>query len=443
MSVIEQEHPHHISTGKVIMVLLLLAAIVAAVGVAGYLPRKHREAAAERAAQDEKTDLPAVTAVKVHRAPSDVEIVLPGNISAVSEAALFARAAGYVRKRYVDIGDRVRTGQLMAEIEAPELDQQVAQARAAVSQAQQQLGQTKAALVQAQSQRDLAKVTSDRYANLVQRGAVARQDADQQLTNFKSADALVAAQQANVGAGEENVAQAQANLQRVLALQEFKSVRSPINGIVTVRNIDVGSLISAAGAGQGSATPTAASTAGSAGGNEMYRVAQIGTVRILESVPQQNAPSITIGMPAEVSVNELPDRKFIGKVVRTSNSFDPGSRTMLVEVQVANPDGKLLPGMYAEVRFRSHRPSPPLLIPGDALITNAAGPQVAVLLAEAGTQGRKIHLQNVSVGRDYGPETEITGGLEGTETVVINPGDDVREGAVVKAESAPKGAAKQ
>lgn len=437
-----ENHPHHISKGKVFLVLLLLALLAGAVGLAGYLPRKHREEAAAQAAHEQQTDLPVVTAAHVRRAPADSDLILPGTITPLSEASIYARAAGYVRKRYVDIGDHVRAGQLMAEIEAPELDQQVAQAKAAVSQSQQQLGQARAALVQSQAQRDMAKVTADRYANLVQKGAVARQDADQQVTNYKSSDALVSAQQANVGAAQDNVSEAQANLQRVISLQDFKNVRAPLSGIVTARNIDVGALISSAGAGQGM-SPMSVTGQASANGNEMFRVAQIGTVRILENVPQANAPTVSLGMPADVRVNEVSNRIFPGRVARTANSLDPASRTMLVEVQVANPDGKLLPGMYVDVTFRSRRTAPPVLVPGDALITNAAGPQIAVLQPAQNSKGMRIHLQPVQVGRDYGPETEISAGLDGTEIVVMNPGDEVHEGAVVKAEISKKGPAKQ
>ena len=454
--------PHHISPGKVIFVIVLLALVVGAIAVAGYLPMKAREEAAAAAAKEEKVTLPRVGAVMVKRAAQDSEVVLPGTISALAEASVFARASGYVKKRYVDIGDHVKAGQLMAEIEAPELDQQVAQARAAVSQAQQQLGQAKASLLQAQSQRDLAKITSPRYNNLVTKGAVARQDADTQDAAFKTSEALVAAQEANVSAAAENVRQAEANLQRILSLQDFKSVRAPFAGIVTVRNIEVGSLISANGGGQGISGNSAA--AGSATGNEMYRVAQVGTVRILENVPQANAPGIHVGMPSEITVTEFPGRKFLGKVARTSNELDPASRTMLVEVQVNNADGKLLPGMYAEVHFRSHRDNPPFLIPGDSVIAANSGPQVAILQEPdtAGDNGnpetrgaKKVHLLAVQLGRDFGTQTEIIAGLQGTEMVVTNPSDDVREGALVKAEvsagrggsdkgatPAPKGAAK-
>jgi len=433
----EPPHEHHISRGKLFVVALILVAVVIAVALAGYLPRRKREAQASAAAREEKTVLPTVTAAYARRAPTNTELLLPASISPVVEASIFARASGYVRKRYVDIGDHVRQGQLMAEIETPELDQQVAQGRAAVAQAQQQLGQTQAALIQAQAQRDLAKLTWDRYKNLVDRGAVARQDADTQETTYRTSAALVGQQEANVRAAQENVHQSQANLDRLIALQEYQRVRAPFAGIVTARNIDVGYLISAAGAGQGVSPMQlgGGASANGAGGNEMYRVAQIGVLRILVSVPQANAPGIQLGMPAEITVTEYPGRIFQGKVARTSNSLDPNSRTMLVEVQAHNGDGKLLPGMYAEVRFRNHRDSPPLLIPGDALIVSSSGLQIASLLDAADQNGgdaktKRVHLQPVQVGRDYGAETEILSGALDGQLVVVNPGDEVREGAL-------------
>jgi multidrug efflux pump subunit AcrA (membrane-fusion protein) len=429
------EHPHHIAPGKVILVAVLLAALVAAIALAGYLPRKHREEAAASAANQEKIDLPVVTAARVRRASQDSEVQLPGTLSALIEASIYARAPGYVRKRYADIGDRLREGQLMAEIDAPELDQQVAQSRALVSQAEQQLSQARSALVQAEAQRDLAKVTSARYNNLVTRGAIARQDADTQESTYKTAEALVEAQQASVRASGDNVLQAQANLQRVIDLQEYKNVRAPFNGVVTARNIDTGALISAGGAGQG-VSPMSVGGAQAANGNEMFRMAQIDTIRMLTSVPQANAPDIFPGMPADVTVLEFQNRKFAGKVTRTTNSLDPNSRTLLVEVQVPNRDGKLLPGMYAQVHFRSHRDAPPLLVPGDTLIAGASGLQVAVLLdaPQEGKGTKKVHVQSVQIGRDYGTETEIQSGLAGSELLVVNPGDDVKEGAFVRAE---------
>ncbi len=432
---LDAPRPHHISAGKVMLMVIVFALIVLGVGLLGYLPRKHREEAAAAAAKQERTEFPTVTMARVKRSLANSDVVLPGTLSALTEASIYARAAGYVRKRYVDIGDHVRAGQLLAEIDAPELDQQVAQARAAVSQARQQLAQTQSALVQAQAQRDLAKVTAQRYNNLVTRGAVARQDADTQQTNYSSSEALVSAQEATVRAGEDNVKQAQANLERVISLQDYKNVRAPFTGIVTARNVDAGALISNTGAGQG-ASPMSTGATPAANGNEMFRVAQIDTIRMLISVPQSDAPGIRVGMPADLTVNEFPNRTFNGKVNRTTGSLDPNTRTMLVEVQVPNRDGRLLPGMYAEVHFRAHRDAPPLLVPGDTFITTNAGPQVAIL-EDAPNGAKRIHMQPVRIGRDYGTETEIVAGLEGNEMLVVNPGDEVREGAMVRVESAP------
>jgi multidrug efflux pump subunit AcrA (membrane-fusion protein) len=343
------------------------------------------------------------------------------------EASIFARAAGYVNKRYADIGDKVKEDQLLAEIETPELDQQAAQARAAVAQARQQVGQVRAALLQAQAQRDLAKVTWERYQVLVGKGAVARQDADTQEAGFKSADALVAAQDANLAAGEDNVRQAQANLDRLVTLLDFRKVKAPFAGVVTVRNVDAGSLISPSGGGQGN-SPQPGGTSAGASGNELFRVAQTGTLRILTSAPQSSLPYIAVGMAADVTFNEFPGRKFVGRVVRMSNSLEPNSRTMLVEVHIQNPDGKLYPGMYADVHFSLNRPNPPLLVPGESIIAGNSGLQVAVL------RDLVVHLQPVVTGRDYGTETEIVNGLEAGDLIVVGPGDDVREGVTVKAE---------
>ena len=431
-------HEHHIAPWKVVLGLVIAALLVAAVALFGYLPRKHREQAASNAAKEEASTVPGVSVTRVKTAPRDTEVLLPGSLSPLTESSIYARASGYVRKRYVDIGDHVREGQLMADIETPDLDQQVAQGRAAVAQAQQQLSQTKSAVVQAEAQRDLAKVTNDRYQNLVKRGAIAQQDADTQAANLRTSQAIVEAQQANVGAADENVRAAQASLERIISLQEFQKVRAPFTGVVTARNVDVGSLINATGAGQGF-SQTQQTGGSNAGGYEMFRVAQMHVLRIYVNVPQANAPGIQVGMPADITVTEFTGRKFTGKVTRTANSLDPTARTMLTEVQIANKDGKLYPGMYAQIRFSNHRNVPPLLVPGDALIAGANGLQVAVLRDnEGGEEGtKKLHMQSVQVARDYGAETEVTQGLLATDVVVVNPGDEVREGAIVRPEASP------
>lgn len=428
-------HPHHISRGKVAAGALLCVLIVVGAWLGGYLPHRNQEAAAVAAANNEKSAIPVVTTTVVRSAPQDSDLLLPGSISSVSEASIFARAAGYVSKRYVDIGDHVKAGQLMAEIVAPDLDQQVSQARAQVAVAKQQLGQARASLIQAEAQRDLANATLARYQGLIKTGAVAQQEYETQVSGSKTAEALVVSQQANVAGSQENVNQAQANLDRVIALQEFKSVRAPFDGVVTARNVDVGYLISSTGGGLG-ATPATqpGASQNSANGNEMFRVAQVDKLRIYISVPQSAAASVQVGMPASITIAELPGREFPGKVTRTANVLDPNARTLLTEVELSSQGGKLLPGMYATVRLRSHREVPPLLVRGDALLANAAGTSVAVLQdAGRGNGQKRVHIQHVQVGRDYGAETEISSGLHDGDVVVINPGDEVREGAIVSA----------
>jgi multidrug efflux pump subunit AcrA (membrane-fusion protein) len=439
-----ETHGHHISRGKVMLIAFALVVIVVGAWLAGYVPRRNQENAAVAAANDVKTEIPPVSTTVVRQAAADVDLVLPGSVSALEEASIYARATGYVRKRYVDIGDHVKEGQLLAELDAPDLDQQVAAARAAVGQAKQQLGMTRASLIQAEAQRDLAKATLIRYVGLVKDGAVAQQDYETQVSNSKTADALVVAQQANVNGSQDNVNAAQANLDRVIALQEFKNVRAPFAGVVTVRNVDVGYLISSNGGGQGNspATQSGATPAAPSFGNEMFRVAQLGTLRIFVGVPQAVASVMHPGMPATVTFADRPGKEYQAKVTRTAGTLDPSARTLLTEVQMPNGDAKLFPGMYASVHFRNHRDSPPLLVRGDALITSAAGIQVALLSdAQQGRGLKTVHLTPVQPGKDYGADMEILGGLKVGDTVVINPSDEVREGVVVKPYAGQTGAA--
>jgi multidrug efflux pump subunit AcrA (membrane-fusion protein) len=436
-----EAHPHHISKAKVITVSVILVLLVVGAWLAGYLPHRNQEQAAADAALIEKNSVPVVTTAIVRSAPADIDIVLPGSVSSVSEASIFARAAGYVTKRYVDIGDHVKAGQLMAEIVAPDLDQQVAQARAQVALAQQQLGQAKATLLQAQAQRDLAQATLKRYEGLVKLGAVAQQDYETQVSNAKTSEALVTADQANINASQENVNQAQANLDRVIALQDYKNVRAPFDGVVTVRNVDVGYLISSTGGGLGYSPATQPGAAqNAANGNEMFRVSQTGKLRIYVSVPQSLAASIQVGTKAMVSIAELPGKEFPATVTRASTILDPSARTMLTELELGNQGGKLLSGMYASIKFRSHRDTPPLLVRGDALIGGASGTSAAILKDAGLPNGeKKVHIEHVTVGRDYGAETEIMSGLQAGDVAVVNPGDEVREGAILK--PAPRPAA--
>jgi RND family efflux transporter MFP subunit len=377
----------------------------------GYLPRRERLRTLVAASEKEEHSLPVVNTARVRRGTAASELALPGNIQAITDAPIYARADGYVLKRYVDIGDRVAAGQVLAEIETPDLDQQVHQARANLLQARSALAQAEANLVQAKSTEHLAQLTVERWKVLVARGVLARQDGDQKEADYEVAVANRKAQEANVSAAQSSVTAAEANLERLLDLQGFEKITAPFAGLITARNFDVGALVASGGVS----------------GHELFHMAQIGVVRIFVDVPQSYAPFIRTGLEAAVTLEQIPNRSFTGKVARTSQSLDPNTRTLLTEVDVPNQAALLLPGMYARVSLRTVSAEPPLLVPGDALVTRANGTRVAVV-AENGA----VHFQRVSVGRDYGTETEVLSGLEGGELVIINPTDDVREGARVK-----------
>jgi len=348
----------------------------------------------------------------------------------------------------VDIGDRVNADQLLAEIDAPDLDQQVSQAKAAVAQAESQLGQAQATLQQLVATRDLANITWERYKVLTASGAVSRQDGDMQSTAAKTAEANVAAGEKSVHAAEEFVRASKAELQRLVTLQGYERITAPFAGIITARNVDVGALISTTGSSQGPARPSGTAPSDVPGGGEIFRVAEIAKLRILVSVPQMYLPSIQVGQAAKVSVQERPNLSFPGKVTRTSSSLDAASRTLLTEVQVDNPTGVLLPGMYALIRFIAQRADPPFLVPGAALVVRASGTMLAVLQPLTGNDAalkqtgvrtsaeldglRRVHFVAVKPGRDYGTVLEILEGLRGDEEVVVDPGDAVKEGALVQ-----------
>jgi RND family efflux transporter MFP subunit len=258
----------------------------------------------------------------------------------------------------------------------------------------------------------------------------------------------VTAGEKNVVAAREFVHAAKATLDRLITLQGYEKVTSPFAGIVTARNVDVGALISTTGSTQGPSRPNPASPSDVASGGEIFRVAQIGRLRVLVSLPQSEASGIHVGQPASVSIEELPNRSFSGQITRTSNALDATSRTLLTEVQVANPTGVLLPGMYTTVRFATNRVVPPFLVPDASLVVEANGTSVAVLqplnqseLEKATAAGvdrtvlvraRIVHFQNVQPGRDYGTTLEILDGLQDGDYVVVNPGDAVKEGAIVQ-----------
>jgi multidrug efflux pump subunit AcrA (membrane-fusion protein) len=438
---------HPGSWGKPLAAVAILGA-AAAVYLLGYLPRERTRKQIDDAARIRRTTPPLVNSAVVRRAASSTELLLPGNITPITEAYIYARAAGYLKRRYVDIGDQVRAGQKLADIEAPDLDQQVSQAQAALAQAQGQLGQAQAALEQLIATRDLAELTWQRYKVLTADGAVSKQDGDNQSTAAKTSQANVVAQQKTVRATEEFVRANEATVDRLLALQGYERITAPFDGIITARNVDVGALISATGSTLGPARSNGAAPSDVPSGGEIFRLAEIGKLRILIGVPQTNAPGVRVGQTATVSVQQIPSLSFKGKVTRTSSSLDAQSRTLLTEVDVDNPNGVLLPGMYAMVSFVTDRIDPPLLVPDAALVVRASGTVLAVLQpltpeeqqkdrtdgidAATLTRVRRVHFQTVEPGRDYGIELEIVHGLKSGAEVVVDPNDAVQEGALVQ-----------
>lgn len=420
------------------LVIGLLALTFVGLFLFGYRHYLRRQSIVVEAAQSEQTSLPIVNVTKVSRGTPELELTLPGNVSPLTEAYVYARAAGYVKQRYVDIGDRVSENQLLAEIEAPELDQQVAQARATLAQANNQLDQAKADDVDARAKLELARVTWDRYKALVDHGAISRQDGDQQLATFRSASAAVDSVAARIGSAQGNIVAVRANLDRLVSMQDFEKVRAPFGGVITARNFDVGALISATGSSLGQVPSLGAGQSAGSQGSELFRIARVDVVRVLINVPEKDAPGIRIGDGASIECQALPGHRFTGRITRTASAVDLNSRTMLIEVEVRNQDFVLLPGMFVQVRLATMRAQPPLRIPGAAVITNAKGLFVAVLedLRPQDKQtdhanARRIHMQEIEAGRDYGQELEVIKGLQGWEYVVMNPGDEIEEGAIV------------
>jgi RND family efflux transporter MFP subunit len=389
------------------LLALVLVVLIAAGFLKGYLPHRRNEATLAAEAGTASKELPTVTVVSVEQSAATGTLILPGNIEALTEAPVLARATGYIQKRYVDIGDRVKAGQLLAEIEAPELDQQVNQAHAALDQTRAALEQASANQEQGQAQERLAKVTAERWKNLVSKGVVSRQENDTYQSQWAVAQANVSALEKAVASARSNINAAQANLSRLTELQSYKSVRAPFAGVITVRNVDVGALVNE-------------------GNTLLFRLAQNDRLRTYVNVPQADADSVHVGQIAHLSILDFAGHQFAGAVTRTANSLDPATRTLLTEVQVSNSGGLLLPGMYAQVDLTTPRKHPSLLIPGDTLVVRSAGPEVGVVGAD-----HVVHFQRLQLGRDFGDKIEVLSGLAAGQQVVVNPGDSVQEGATV------------
>jgi RND family efflux transporter MFP subunit len=369
--------------------LLLLGSL----GMGGW---RHYQAELAVAAtlQKNRGAVPEVRVAAVRASEGKITVSLPATTTAFEAANIFARTSGYIEKRYVDIGDRVKAGTLLAEITAPELDHQIAQAQATLAQNQSTLQQTEAS-------RDLADVTNGRDSKLVKQGWLTLQQGDNDRLTLK-------AQQAAVGVAQSNIAAQEAQI-RVLGQEKaYQRVVAPFDGVITQRSIDNGSLVTA-------------------GSTFMFTLMHPDVIRTQVFVPQDEAFGLRPGVDAVVRVPEIPDRSFPGKVTRIANALQPGSRTLLTEIDVPNPDWALSPGIYCTVELFIPRNTPSMIIPADAVVFDENGVHVAVI------QNGTAHLQKITIARDFGTEVEVHDGVKPGDQVILNPMIDLAEGSKVAA----------
>jgi RND family efflux transporter MFP subunit len=389
----------------------LIGILVAAAVIGGILPRLTRQKALLAAAETQTQQRPIVEVATARPAPARSTLDLPGDMQALVDSPVFARVDGYLRTRLVDYGDRVKAGQLLAEIDTPELDQQIRQARATLSQSQSALNEVKADLDLSKANQNMARLTVERWRRLAKGGVVARQEADQKEADFAVTEAQVARAQASIATTQENVRASEASLHRLEEMKAFARITAPFDGVITSRNVDPGWLVNSGNGGTA---------------RELFHIAQIQVLRIFVNVPQTNVASMHPGETAELRVQELPGQVFSAKVTRIANALDVTSRAMLTVLEVPNPRGVLMPGMYAQVRFSTGRAEAAVIVPGDTLILGRQGPRVAVVGPD-----HRIHLRQIRIGQDSGSEIEVISGLSAGETVVANPSDAVRENALV------------
>jgi RND family efflux transporter MFP subunit len=389
---------------RVLAIGAMAVVILSGALVAGTRPRLSQEQAVNAAATAVSVAPPRVTVAVAQSRAQNAERVLPGNALPMMEAAIFARTTGYLIKRLVDIGDHVKEGQLLAEISAPDVDDQLAQAQA-------NLALAKANLTLAKANAELAQVTLERDIRAGAGTAVAQQQIDQDRATVSTTAALVKSSLASIQVNE-------AAVQRFTDLQSFQKITAPFTGVITARNVEKGDLI----------TADSASTT-----KELFHLMQTDTLRVFVNVPQVFATGIKVGQDAVVFRRDDPQKQYSGKVVRTTKAVDPNTRTLLVEVDVPNPNDALLPGMYLQVKFILERDAMPVLIPTAALATRTGGPRLAVL-----DNQHRVSYRTVQLGNDYGLEIEVIAGLKAGETVVVHPGDDLPAGTVVEPVPLPK-----
>jgi RND family efflux transporter MFP subunit len=363
------------------LIAAVLAVVFLVLAIVGLVSRF-----SERRALAKETETLAVTTVAVihpKAEPPQQELVLPSTLQAYTESPIYSRTNGYLLKWYKDIGSRVQKGDRLADIESPEIDQELVQSRAARDQAAAQV--------------EIAKSSAKRWENLQKMDAVAQQETDERTNAYAQAQA--------------NLAAATANVRRLEELESFKHVYAPFSGVLTRRNVDIGALINA----------------GNNGSNQqLFNIAKIDPIRVYINMPEIYASSVHPGVPATIEVTSLAGQRFSGTVVRSADAIDPATRTLLTEIDVPNPKGELLPGAYAQVHFDLKIQAVRLSVPVNALMFRAEGTRAAVVNASG-----KVHLQPVTIGRDYGTTVEILAGLEQSDSVVLNPSDSLEDGQQV------------
>src|ERR1700756_164637 len=368
-------------------VALLALLIAGAVTLIGH--ESHERALAK---ETERETIPTVAVVHPAAEKPDEDLVLPGSLLAFEESPIYARTSGYLVRWYKDIGSKVTKGELLAKIDTPEVDQE--------------LNQTRAARQQIVAQMELAKISAARWENLRKTDSVSAQEADQQTSGYKQAQA--------------NLAAADANVRRLEQLEGFKDVYAPFSGVITKRNVDPGALINA-GAG--------------AAGRELFDMARVDPLRVYTSVPQAYAPFIRVGASTTVTLQEFPGQRFSARVARTAEAIDTNTRTLLTEVDVPNKDGRLLPGSVREVHFAVGSNVNKVTVPVNTMLFRAQGAQVAVVGLD-----KKVQLRPINIGKDYGTSLEILGGVTASDLIIVNPPDSLEDGQVVNvaAPSQPK-----
>jgi multidrug efflux system membrane fusion protein len=362
--------------------IAVLGVLFAAGAIIGLMIRFSESRALAR--ETEALAVPSVVIVHAQQEAPQQELVLPSTLQAYTESPIYARTSGYVAKWYQDIGSQVKKGQPLADIETPEIDQELMQAGAARDQAA--------------AQAEIAKTSAERWASLQTQDAVAQQETDERTSSYVQ--------------GKANLASSEANLNRLKQLESFKHVYAPFSGVITRRNVDIGALINA----------------GNGGNNqELFVVAKIDPIRVFVNVPEIYAPLIHSGVQGSIELAALNGQRFSGKVVRTANAIDRATRTLNTEIDVPNPKGVLLPGSFAQVHFALNVQMRNLSLPVNALLFRAEGTRAAVV----GSDG-KIHLKPVVIGRDYGTSVEVLGGVEQADAIVLNPSDSLEEGQQVQ-----------